>query len=175
MLGVQCTAGKYPACWGTTLTVLGMQAQEAIKGNALPEFATTCTEELFNVVNKVRGKLTSLERSSLSALIIVDVHARDTVQELATAGVSNVNDFEWTSQLRYSWEDSKVRSSTRQAAAMRTYSRPHALVRLSSRITLLCVATPAVLTGGASPRTGVCASPGDVVLSSVEGIEAAYL
>lgn len=85
-----------------------MQAQVAIQGNALQEYADTCTEELFSVVNKVRGKLSSLERSSLSALIIVDVHARDTVQELATLRVSDVTNFEWTSQLRYGWEGGKV-------------------------------------------------------------------
>lgn len=52
------------------------------------------------VVNKVRGKLSKLERKTLSALIVVDVHARDVATELAAQGVSSETDFEWMSQLR---------------------------------------------------------------------------
>lgn len=52
------------------------------------------------VVNKVRGKLSKLERKTLSALIVVDVHARDVATELANQGVSSETDFEWMSQLR---------------------------------------------------------------------------
>jgi dynein heavy chain len=52
------------------------------------------------VVNKVRGQLSSLQRKVLSALIVVDVHARDVVSELAAKGVSSDTDFDFVSQLR---------------------------------------------------------------------------
>lgn len=52
------------------------------------------------VVDKVRGPLSKLERKTLSALIVVDVHARDVTVELAQQGVASVADFEWQSQLR---------------------------------------------------------------------------
>jgi dynein heavy chain len=52
------------------------------------------------VVNKVRGKLSSLERKVLSALIVIDVHARDVASELAAKGVGSEADFDFLSQLR---------------------------------------------------------------------------
>lgn len=40
----------------------------------------------------------------MGALIVIDVHAREVVKNMMKARVSNINDFEWTKQLRYYWE-----------------------------------------------------------------------
>ena len=49
----------------------------------------------------VRGKLPAMSRISLGALIVIDVHARDVVDELARNKVDRESDFQWISQLRY--------------------------------------------------------------------------
>lgn len=56
--------------------------------------------QLDDLRNLVRGKLTSRERQVLSALIVIEVHARDVVMNMVAENVSNLNDFEWISQLR---------------------------------------------------------------------------
>lgn len=54
-----------------------------------------------NIVDLVRGSLKNQTRISLSALITLDVHCRDVVDELANNNVSHDTDFKWLSQLRW--------------------------------------------------------------------------
>ena len=59
-----------------------------------------CTTSSISQVRLVRGELTSLERATLGALVVVDVHARDVVEEMVKDKVSSVDDFSWLSRLR---------------------------------------------------------------------------
>ena len=82
------------------------EVAEAIGKGELKEYADLCTENLLKIVGKVRGKLSKLERKTLSALIVIDVHARDVILDLHKQGVAAESDFSWMSQLRYEWDDS---------------------------------------------------------------------
>ena len=61
----------------------------------LSEYAAKCTMQLNKIVNLVRGQLTSLERATCGALVVIDVHARDVTSEMAHKGVEDVRDFNW--------------------------------------------------------------------------------
>lgn len=41
-----------------------------------------------------------MQRAVLSALIVIEVHAKDVVSKLIVENVVSVHDFEWISQLR---------------------------------------------------------------------------
>ncbi|KAF0774787.1 hypothetical protein AaE_001513, partial [Aphanomyces astaci] len=60
--------------------------------------------ELNDLIVKIRGHLTSLERKVIVALVTTDVHARDIVECLWKENVTNVGNFIWQQQLRYYWD-----------------------------------------------------------------------
>ncbi|XP_061731227.1 dynein axonemal heavy chain 1 [Nerophis ophidion] len=68
--------------------------------------------QLGNLVHLVRSGVSKMQRAVLSALIVIEVHAKDVAAKLVEQGVSGVNDFEWISQLRYYWarEDLYIRA-----------------------------------------------------------------
>ncbi|ORZ39485.1 dynein heavy chain and region D6 of dynein motor-domain-containing protein [Catenaria anguillulae PL171] len=87
------------------------EVQEAIQAggpSGLLTYKQTCVKQLEKIAELVRGDLTTMARFTLSALIVIDVHARDVVGQLAEAGITSIQDFEWLSQLRYYWEQSDV-------------------------------------------------------------------
>lgn len=49
--------------------------------------------------------MTALERETLGALVVLDVHNKDVIEHLIKAQVDNIFDFKWISQLRYYWQE----------------------------------------------------------------------
>ncbi|XP_061640433.1 dynein axonemal heavy chain 1 isoform X3 [Phyllopteryx taeniolatus] len=69
-------------------------------------------KQLGNLVHLVRSGVSKMQRAVLSALIVIEVHAKDVAAKLVELAVLSVNDFEWISQLRYYWarEDLYIRA-----------------------------------------------------------------
>lgn len=71
---------------------------------ALQDLLVRQNADLQNVVAKVRGPLSRNARITLGALLIMDVHNRNVVQQLIQDKAPDPFCFEWSSQLRYDWE-----------------------------------------------------------------------
>ncbi|KAK7233641.1 dynein light chain binding protein [Aureococcus anophagefferens] len=73
--------------------------------HALAELHGKRVDELMDVVEQVRGNIPKALRSTLGALVVMDVHNRDITDELAKSTISSPLDFDWQAQLRYYWEE----------------------------------------------------------------------
>jgi len=80
--------------------------EKGVRGSE--EFVVRCEELLQDIVELVRSDISSLDRCTIEALIVLDVHNRDCIVQLVDKQVEKVNDFAWQAQLRYYWEKDTV-------------------------------------------------------------------
>ena len=79
--------------------------KDGVGGIGLHGYHQQLCDELMRTVELVRGNIPKALRTAIGALVVMDVHNRDTVHEMAELGVQNGNDFDWLCQLRYYWND----------------------------------------------------------------------
>ncbi|XP_035385934.1 dynein heavy chain 6, axonemal [Electrophorus electricus] len=88
---------------------------------ALQQFETTNFERLNALAALVRGNLSQIHRDIITALITVDVHARDIVTALVKEKVDSSSNFDWQRQLRYYWDVELDNCVARMALSQYTY------------------------------------------------------
>ena len=71
----------------------------------MEQYKDKLIDQLNDLVDLVRIKLTAMETITLNALIVIDVHARGVIYKLIRNNISDLASFDWISQLRYYWEN----------------------------------------------------------------------
>ena len=85
------------------------EAEKAISGATLTKFEDELSKLILDVVKMVRGNIDHLLRKTLSAVITLDVHARDIITDINQKRIPDITHFDWIAQLRYYFDgNSKV-------------------------------------------------------------------
>eukprot|EP00931_Biecheleriopsis_adriatica_P056393 TRINITY_DN33417_c0_g1_i2.p1 TRINITY_DN33417_c0_g1~~TRINITY_DN33417_c0_g1_i2.p1 ORF type:complete len:3028 (-),score=718.43 TRINITY_DN33417_c0_g1_i2:3957-13040(-) len=79
------------------------EVTDALENHTLADYYKVLVEQLSALVELVRGELSKLARRTLGAMVTIDVHNRDVVNDLVQANITSPKAFDWTQQLRYYW------------------------------------------------------------------------
>ena len=98
-----CCAGQIWWTW---------EVEEAFRrvkddNKAMKNLNVRLTGQLNDLVANVRTNLSSTARKKINTLIIIDVHARDIVDEFVRDSILDAREFAWESQLRFYWDRTK--------------------------------------------------------------------
>jgi len=61
-------------------------------------------QQMDELIIQVRGELISNDRKKFNTVLIVDVHARDVIENFVRDGIIKSQEFDWESQLRFYWK-----------------------------------------------------------------------
>lgn len=109
-LGVEQALQRSSGDSGAGTSSLGQATSVGLTSGvgSLKSYRDTLMQQLNELIHLVRGELLPMSRLTLGALVVMDVHSRDVVEQLLESRVSMLEDFEWQSQLRYYWNDNQL-------------------------------------------------------------------
>ncbi|XP_014284130.1 dynein axonemal heavy chain 7 isoform X1 [Halyomorpha halys] len=99
------------AVLAVTSTFWTTEVHTAIRKKAISRYKNQCNTQIDKIVELVRGKLSTQNRTTLGALVVIDVHARDVVGLLEAGKIAKDDDFQWLCQLRYYWTENNLIAS----------------------------------------------------------------
>ncbi|XP_063958044.1 dynein axonemal heavy chain 6-like isoform X2 [Lytechinus pictus] len=129
-----------------------LEAHKASK--ALMESRDRLVDRLNILAGMVTKPLTHHKRNSVEALMVIMVHSRDIVNNLIDGKIRKSDDFEWTKQLRYQWEEQSNSCIAHQANASFQYGYEYLGCSLRLVITPLTDRCYLTLTGAMHMHLG---------------------
>ncbi|CAM39593.2 putative dynein heavy chain [Leishmania braziliensis MHOM/BR/75/M2904] len=119
-------------------------------------YAKVLDRQLRQLVEVVQSPLTAIQQINMGALITIEVHAKDTVDNMQAAKVSSTQSFEWIKQLRFYFDNNDGFCHIRQVDTHFVYGGEYlgntarlVVTPLTDRIYLTLTGALALCLGGA--------------------------
>ena len=90
--------------WWTWKVESAFKAIKAGNKRSLKILENNMTADIQFLVTLIRDPLDEITRKKVNTLLIIDVHAKDIVSSFVRESISEVDQFEWESQLRFYWD-----------------------------------------------------------------------
>lgn len=84
---VQEWPGQVVICVGSIYWTQEVHEALGMGADGLQAYLKVLHDQLGDIVDLVRGKLTTQQRITLGALVVIDVHARDVVNDMSEKGI----------------------------------------------------------------------------------------
>ena len=105
---VKNRCGMAVLCISMTYWTYNSEAAIEAGQDGLEKYVNKLNSDLDDIVETVRGDIPALDRCTIEALIVLDVHNRDMIKQLRDSRIDKISDFAWQSQLRYYWENNNT-------------------------------------------------------------------
>ncbi|XP_057654279.1 dynein beta chain, ciliary-like [Diorhabda carinulata] len=92
--------------WNTEVNLAFARLEEGYE-NALKDYQRKQINQLNALISLLLGDLTPGERQKIMTICTIDVHSRDVVAKMIVMKVENSQAFQWQSQLRHKWDDTR--------------------------------------------------------------------
>nr|XP_046243361.1 dynein axonemal heavy chain 10 [Scatophagus argus] len=124
--------------------------------HALRNYAKKMHQQIDELVTRITQPLKRNDRRKLNTALIIDVHARDIVDNLVLNSILDAREFEWESQLRFYWVREHDNLFVRQCSASFSYGYEYmglngrlVITPLTDRIYLTITQALSMYLGGA--------------------------
>ncbi|XP_050426983.1 dynein axonemal heavy chain 10-like [Adelges cooleyi] len=101
---------------------------------AMKDYLDQQNRQLDELVLRVRGDLSKNDRKKFNTILIVDVHARDIIENFVRDGIMESQEFDWESQLRFYWKNELDNLMVHQCSG--TFSYGYEYMGLNGRLVI---------------------------------------
>ncbi|XP_054466216.1 dynein axonemal heavy chain 10 [Anoplopoma fimbria] len=101
---------------------------------ALKNYAKKMHQQIDELVTRITQPMKSNDRKKINTVLIIDVHARDIVDNFVLNSIMDAQEFEWESQLRFYWLREPDNLFVRQCSA--TFSYGYEYMGLNGRLVI---------------------------------------
>ncbi|XP_075882096.1 dynein axonemal heavy chain 10-like isoform X2 [Nelusetta ayraudi] len=128
------------------------------KGNkrALTDYAKKMHQQIDEMVTRITQPMKKNDRKKINTALIIDVHARDIVDQFVLKSINDAREFEWESQLRFYWLQEEDDLFVHQCSASFSYGYEYmglngrlVITPLTDRIYLTITQALSMYLGGA--------------------------